>query len=127
MENFRSKSTRERRNMPIENYYSSESGRAGPTNMQDLRSYSTSHTSCNYSSVEPNPNYDKEVKIKRSKSKVMSSSSLKNWTFNDPELQRKKRVVGYKSYAVEGKMKGSFRKSFRWIKNTCNHVVHGLW
>ncbi|XP_059302518.1 uncharacterized protein LOC132054552 [Lycium ferocissimum] len=122
MENFRSKSTRERR-MPIENYNSidsgSGSGRAGPTNMQDLRSYSTSHASYN--------NNDKEVKIKRSKSKVMSSSSLKNWSFNDPEMQRKKRVVGYKAYGVEGKMKGSFRKSFRWIKNACNHVVHGLW
>ncbi|WMV35004.1 hypothetical protein MTR67_028389 [Solanum verrucosum] len=65
--------------------------------------------------------------MKRSKSKVISSSSLKNWSINDPEMQRKKRVVGYKAYGVEGKMKGTLRKSFKWIKNTCNHVVHGLW
>uniref|UniRef100_A0A3Q7GVQ7 Uncharacterized protein n=1 Tax=Solanum lycopersicum TaxID=4081 RepID=A0A3Q7GVQ7_SOLLC len=39
--------------------------------------------------------------MKRSKSKVISSSSLKNWSFNDPEMQRKKRVVGYKAYGVE--------------------------
>ncbi|KAK4365634.1 hypothetical protein RND71_013514 [Anisodus tanguticus] len=95
------------------------SNRAGPTNMQDLRSYSTSHASCN--------NNNKEVKIKRSKSIVMSSSSLKSWSFNDPEMQRKKRVVGYKAYGVEGKMKGSFKKSCRWIKNSCNNLVHGLW
>ncbi|CAN4100083.1 unnamed protein product [Withania somnifera] len=120
MESFRSKSTRERR-MPTNEY---DSGRGGPVSMQDLRSHSTnSHaTSCN-----TNNNEYKEVKIKRSKSKVMSSSSLKNWSFNDPEMQRKKRVVGYKAYGVEGKMKGSFRKSIKWIKNTCNHVVHGFW
>ncbi|KAL3343866.1 hypothetical protein AABB24_027409 [Solanum stoloniferum] len=111
MENFRSMSTREG-NMQIETYYG-----GGPTNMQDLRSYSTN----SYYSYG-----DKEVKIKKSKSRISSSSS-RNWAFNDPELQRKKRVLGYKSYAMEGKMKGSFRKSFRWIKNTCNHVVHGIW
>ncbi|MCD7446799.1 hypothetical protein HAX54_016893 [Datura stramonium] len=114
MENFRSMSTREGR-MQIENYYG-----GGPTNMQDLRSYST-NSYYSYGGM------DKEVKIKKSKSRVSSSSSSRNWAFNDPELQRKKRVLGYKSYAVEGKMKSSLRKSFRWIKNTCNHVVHGFW
>lgn len=98
--------------MQIENYY-------GPTTMQDLRSFSTN----SYYSYGDN----REVKIKKSKSRVSASSSSRNWAFNDPELQRKKRVLGYKSYAVEGKLKGSFRKSFRWIKNTCNHVVHGIW
>ncbi|XP_070026477.1 uncharacterized protein LOC142182237 [Nicotiana tabacum] len=111
MENFRSVSTREGR-MQIENYY------GGPTNMQDLRSFSTnSYVPYSYGGI------DKEVKIKKSK----STASSRNWAFNDPELQRKRRVIGYKSYAMEGKMKGSLRKSFRWIKNTCNHVVHGLW
>ncbi|PHT45876.1 hypothetical protein CQW23_15034 [Capsicum baccatum] len=121
MENFRSKSTRERR-MPTND----NSGKGGTISMQDLRSYSTNSyaTSCNNNN---NSNIDKEVKMKRSKSKVMSSSSLKNWSFNDPEMQRKKRVVGYKAYGVEGKMKGSLRKSIKWIKNTCNHVVHGFW
>lgn len=111
MENFRSKSTRE--------------GRGGPISMQDLRCYSTN----SYATTNNNMSNDdyKEVKIKKSKSKVISSSSLKNWNFNDPEMQRKKRVVGYKAYGVEGKMKSSLRKSLKWIKNTCNHVVHGLW
>ncbi|CAI0419577.1 unnamed protein product [Linum tenue] len=26
---------------------------------------------------------------------------------------------------MEGKMKGSLKKSFRWIKDACNQVVHG--
>ncbi|KAF4356960.1 hypothetical protein F8388_015936 [Cannabis sativa] len=55
-----------------------------------------------------------EAKIKKVKSGVGSTS--KSWSLNDPELQRKKRVAGYKAYVVEGKMKGSFRKSFKWIK-----------
>ncbi|XP_075096484.1 uncharacterized protein LOC142174563 [Nicotiana tabacum] len=114
MENFRSMSTREGR---------MQKAAATPTNMQDLRSYSTSHV--------PYFSMDKEVnKVKKSnnnKSKVMSSSSIKRWNLNDLELQRKRRVVGYKAYAMEGKMKGSLRKSFRWIKDTCNHVVHGWW
>ncbi|KAG5601932.1 hypothetical protein H5410_033302 [Solanum commersonii] len=70
--------------------------------MQDLRSYSTN----SHATTSSNNNNDyTEVKMKRSNSKVISSSSLKNWSFNDPEMQRKKRVVGYKAYGVEGKMK----------------------
>ncbi|CAK9171895.1 unnamed protein product [Ilex paraguariensis] len=113
MENFRSMSTREGR-MQMESYHGDGSN---PTNMHDLRSYSTSYVS----SVQP-PHMGKEViKIKKGKSSV--GPALKSWSFNDPELQRKKRVVGYKVYGVEGKMKGSLRKSFRWIKDTFN----GLW
>ncbi|GLT71552.1 hypothetical protein SLA2020_435620 [Shorea laevis] len=40
------------------------------------------------------------VKLKKGKSGVGSVS--KSWSFSDPELQRKKRVAGYKVYAVEG-------------------------
>lgn len=72
-----------------------------PTSMKELRCYSAG---------------------KKSKSSLSSS-----WGFNDPELQRKRRVASYKVYAVEGKMKGSLRKSFRWIKHTCTNVVHGGW
>ncbi|KAG0486850.1 hypothetical protein HPP92_008945 [Vanilla planifolia] len=41
------------------------------------------------------------------------------------EFQRKKRVAGYKVYSVEGKLKASFRKSIRWLKERYNHVVYG--
>ncbi|XAR49920.1 hypothetical protein NMG60_11004104 [Bertholletia excelsa] len=112
MENFRSKSCRDGRMMKMEGF----SG--GPKSMHDLRSYSVSHAS----SVQ----MGKEVKGKKGKNSF-GSSSLKSWSFSDPELQRKKRVVGYKVYAVEGKMKGSLRKSFKWVKDTCSHVVYGWW
>lgn len=83
----------------------------------DLRCYSASYASC------PPPPMPKEMKLKKGK----SSGSLKGWSLNDPELQRKKRVAGYKVYAMEGKMKGSMRKSFRWIKDRYTQVVYGWW
>ncbi|MFS7916618.1 hypothetical protein Hanom_Chr03g00179361 [Helianthus anomalus] len=39
----------------------------------------------------------------------------KKWSFSDPELQRKKRVASYKAYTMEGKVKGSIKKSLRWV------------
>ncbi|XVF74376.1 hypothetical protein PTKIN_Ptkin13bG0105600 [Pterospermum kingtungense] len=111
MEDFRSKSYRDG-GVQMESYY------GGPSNMQELRCYSANYAT----SVQPNQ-FGKEIKIKKSKSSFGSSS--KSWSFNDPELQRKKRVAGYKVYAVEGKMKGSLRKSFRWIKDTYTQVVYG--
>lgn len=59
-------------------------------------------------------------KLKKSK-----STSGSSWRFSDPEVQRKKRVASYKVYSVEEKVKGSFRKSFKWIKDRYNHVVYG--
>ncbi|KAK4413777.1 hypothetical protein Salat_2790500 [Sesamum alatum] len=113
----------------MEKFSRSKSSREGPAGveprtMHELRSYSTSA----YKPPHQNRDDDfKEVEIKKS-DKSKSSSSKRNWSLSvDPELQRKKRVAGYKAYAVEGRMKGSFRKSFRWIKDTCNHLVHGFW
>ncbi|XP_057453003.1 uncharacterized protein LOC130744859 [Lotus japonicus] len=105
---FRSKSCRDE-SLQTESY---TGGKVAPTRMQDLRCYSA-----NYAGME--------VKIEKGKSRVGRAST--SWSLNDPELQRKKRVAGYKIYAVEGKMKGSLRKSFRWIKNRCNQVVYGWW
>ncbi|KAL3528610.1 hypothetical protein ACH5RR_007932 [Cinchona calisaya] len=123
MENYRSKSTREGRS----NYYGERSSKLSvgpPPSMQELRSYSTSYASYVQPPPQPTMDFNKEGKFKKSKSRVDSSiTRSKSWKFNDPELQRKKRVVSYKAYAVEGKMKGSLRKSFRWIKD----VVHGIW
>ncbi|XP_020099058.1 uncharacterized protein LOC109717610 [Ananas comosus] len=82
-----------------------------------LRSYSTS-----YASSSPAPSRGAgEIEARRSK-------SFKNgWGFIDPELQRKKRVASYKAYSVEGKVKGSFRKSFRWFKDRYHEVLYGWW
>lgn len=44
---------------------------------------------------------------------------------NDPEVKRQRRVVKYKAYAVEGKMKASIRNSLRWVKNKYYQLVHG--
>ncbi|XP_008795587.1 uncharacterized protein LOC103711279 [Phoenix dactylifera] len=45
--------------------------------------------------------------------------------FGDPEMKRRRRVASYKMYSVEGKVKQSIRKSFRWIKGKCSEMVHG--
>ncbi|XP_051113303.1 uncharacterized protein LOC127239267 [Andrographis paniculata] len=110
----------------MDNYSRSRSSREDyarnqqPISMYDLRSYSTSDynpsTSQNQNSYNNN-NFKEMVKGKK------GSKSSKGFTI-DPELQRKKRVAGYKAYGVEGRLKNSFRKSFRWIKDV---VVHGFW
>ncbi|CAL5204867.1 unnamed protein product [Lathyrus oleraceus] len=94
--------------MQLENYY-------GPPKPYDLRSYSSSYVQTS-----------KDLKLKKGKSFSSGSSFSKSLSFvNDPEIQRKKRVASYKMYSVEGKVKGSFRKSFRWLKNKYSEVVYG--
>jgi len=59
--------------------------------------------------------------------KHTKTKSSKVWGLNDPEVKRRKRVASYKVYTVEGKVKGSFRKSFRWLKDKCTEIVYGWW
>ncbi|CAN1136326.1 hypothetical protein LINPERPRIM_LOCUS21020 [Linum perenne] len=91
--------------------------------MQDLRCYSASYAAA-ASSVYPSQTSNS---IKFNKGKSTNGSVSKSWSFNDPELQRKKRVASYKVYTVEGKVKGSFRKSFRWLKDRYSRVANGWW
>ncbi|KAJ9688096.1 hypothetical protein PVL29_014042 [Vitis rotundifolia] len=116
MEDFRSKSCGNGR-MQMESYHG---GGGGPTStgMQDLRCYSASYAH------PPQTQMGNDPKFKKGKS--TNGSLSKAWSFNDPELQRKKRVASYKVYAVEGKMKGSLKKSFRWLKDRYTRVIHGL-
>lgn len=80
----------------------------------DFRSYSASYGTATESNM-----YD----MKKGKSIGRS----KSWGITDPELKRKKRVASYKMYSVEGQVKGSFRKSFRWLKHRYTQVVYGWW
>jgi len=106
---FRSKSCRDEK-LQIE-------GKVTPTSMQELRCYSANYV------YNPNLTCNKEVRMKK-----LGKNTSKSWSFmNDPELQRKKRIVGYKMYGAEGKMKGSLRKSLRWIKNTYTQAIYGRW
>ncbi|KAK2645319.1 hypothetical protein Ddye_020514 [Dipteronia dyeriana] len=115
MEDFRSKSCGDGR---MQGSTAAASAYGGVNGMQDLRCYSARYAS----SVGPQhhpQNLTNDVKLKKGKSK--------SWSLSDPELQRKKRVASYKVYTVEGKVKGTFRKSFRWIKDRCSRVVYGWW
>ncbi|KAI3827153.1 hypothetical protein L1987_01223 [Smallanthus sonchifolius] len=113
MEDFRSKSYNAN-GMQIQPYSN--------TNLQDFRCYSTSHASSS-SQTQMDQN---EPRFKKISSKSTNGSMSKNWSFGDPELQRKKRVASYKAYTVEGKVKGSIKKSFRWIKDKYSQMVYGL-
>jgi hypothetical protein len=46
---------------------------------------------------------------------------------DDAELRRKKRLVVYKVYDVEGKLRSSVRRGVGWIKSRCSRVMYGLW
>lgn len=54
----------------------------------------------------------------------------KSYSFNgpgeDPEVKRRKRVAGYNMYSVEGKLKSSFRSSFKWIKGKFKDNYYNL-
>ncbi|KAJ4820998.1 DUF3511 domain protein [Rhynchospora pubera] len=52
-------------------------------------------------------------------------SSLK--VFTDPDFQRKRRVASYKAIGYHGKVKGSFKDNFKWVKEKCIQVVNGWW
>ncbi|KAL8043390.1 hypothetical protein ABFX02_09G116700 [Erythranthe guttata] len=98
------------------------------SSISDMRSYSTR----NYENPPPYLDYNNRFKDVRSRKEnnggVVSSSSSNRWNYNsDPEFQRKKRVVAYKAYSVNGTMMGSVKRSFRWIKDSCSRVVHRLW
>ncbi|KAJ4722067.1 DUF3511 domain protein, putative (DUF3511) [Melia azedarach] len=56
--------------------------------------------------------------------KIITVHRKSSW-INDPEVKRQRRIAKYKAYAVEGKMKSSFRNGFRWVKNKYCQLVHG--
>jgi hypothetical protein len=39
------------------------------------------------------------------------------------EMKRRRRVAGYKAYAVEGKVKASIRRGLRWMKAKCERIA----
>jgi hypothetical protein len=38
-------------------------------------------------------------------------------------MKRRRRVAGYKAYAVEGKVKASIRRGLRWMKAKCERIA----
>ncbi|XP_030530707.1 uncharacterized protein LOC115741122 [Rhodamnia argentea] len=101
-------------NMQLQTYY------GGP---HELRCYSASYAQAQTNGNFHGDNKRRDFKLKKGKS--TSASASNSWSIADPELQRKRRVASYKMYGVEGKVKGSFRKSFRWLKDRYSQVVHG--
>lgn len=126
MGDYRSNSFAEGR-MQMERYYGPNSIVPSNNPHDQFRSYSVSYASSyepRVTQMDDHANYNnKDSKFKKGKS--VSGSSSNSWSFSDPEFQRKKRVASYKVYTVEGKVKGSFRKSFRWLKDRYSRVIYG--
>ncbi|KAK4368651.1 hypothetical protein RND71_012443 [Anisodus tanguticus] len=118
MDDLRSKSYNDSRK--TYSYTSEGNGYSEPNGFRDVRCYSAS-----YASSSSNNNNNTQMELSSKKGKSSNGSVSKSWSFNDPELQRKKRVASYKVYTVEGKVKGSIKKSFRWIKYSCSKVING--
>ncbi|XP_023744414.1 uncharacterized protein LOC111892593 [Lactuca sativa] len=115
MEDFRSKSYNGNK-MQIEAYNTHN-----PPNIQDFRCHSASYASSSQTQIENTYNNNQTgMEFKKGNS---GGSISRIWSLTDPELQRKKRVASYKAYTVEGKVKGSIKKSFRWIKDKYSKMV----
>ncbi|XP_010468934.1 PREDICTED: uncharacterized protein LOC104749060 [Camelina sativa] len=54
-----------------------------------------------------------------------STTTAAPWKLFDAETKRKKRIATYKAYAMEGKVKATVKKGFRWIKNRYSQIIHG--
>ncbi|KAL2457203.1 Protein of unknown function (DUF3511) [Abeliophyllum distichum] len=97
------------------------------SNMKDFRCYSAPYASSpsgrNKTRMDNNVAAKDQRKLKKGKS--INGSNSKKWSSNYPELQRKKRVASYKVYSVEGKVKGSIKKSLMWTKERYTQVVYG--
>ncbi|MBA0564624.1 hypothetical protein Golob_009553 [Gossypium lobatum] len=108
--------------MQLDTYH----GPPRPSASYDLRCHSAAAYAQSQMAHNYNSGNNRDFKLKKGKSTSASSSS-NPWSFGDPEFQRKKRVASYKMYSVEGKVKGSLRRSFRWLKDKYTQVVYGWW
>ncbi|KAJ0705641.1 hypothetical protein HanLR1_Chr09g0297691 [Helianthus annuus] len=107
MEDFRSKSYNAN-SMQIQPYNNNN-----PPNLQDFRCYSTSHASSSSSQTHMDQN---EPKFKKHNSKSTNGSMSKNWSFSDPEMQRKKRLLAIKHIQLKEKSKGQLRRALDGLK-----------
>lgn len=93
--------------------------------MEDSSSKSYNDKTMQIEAYNTHQSSSSQIRIENNDPSVAKSISRMG-KLTDPELRRKKRIAGYNAYAVEGKVKGSIRKSFRWIKDKCSKMVHGF-
>ncbi|KAL8047578.1 hypothetical protein ABFX02_07G008900 [Erythranthe guttata] len=78
-----------------------------------------------------NPNLVYRVRNSSPSTAVVTSPipSSSSWAYSKydkkSEVKRKRRIISYKAYVVEGKVKASIRSTFRFIKNKYSSIVHG--
>lgn len=107
----------------MEDYYGERRYGDGTMQMESYYGPPPSRPPTSYAQTQMGNGRDLKLK----KGKGISGSFSKSWSFGDRDFQRKKRLASYKMYSVEGKMKGSLRRSFRWLKYKYTQVVYGWW
>ncbi|XP_019186578.1 PREDICTED: uncharacterized protein LOC109181282 [Ipomoea nil] len=66
----------------------------------------------------PPRSYGREREICKAEKSIMWHSKR--------ELKRRRRIVKYNLYSMEGKMKDSFNNGYRWLKRECFRIFHGF-
>ncbi|KAB2596200.1 hypothetical protein D8674_031650 [Pyrus ussuriensis x Pyrus communis] len=98
--------------------------------MEDFRSRSCGHGRSQMESYNGGPASSGVIGCRISGATAPPTQPLKgklatkSWSLSDPKMQRKKRVASYKVYIVEGKLKGSLRKSF-WQRGYAKERMEG--
>ncbi|KAF3324568.1 DUF3511 domain protein [Carex littledalei] len=89
------------------------------------RTQTEAYNRCSSLSCAWQPNQNEPAIAKGKEPQLKRGNSLK--VFTDPDFQRKRRVASYKVVGYHGKVKGSVKDSFKWIKEKCFQVSHGWW
>ncbi|KAG8370486.1 hypothetical protein BUALT_Bualt14G0121800 [Buddleja alternifolia] len=86
----------------------------------------TTTTTTAIQTYNPNPVYRVPYPPRNSNMIISSTASytLSTARSGDSNLKRKQRIMSYKAYAVEGKVKASIRNTFRWVKNKYSSILH---
>lgn len=70
----------------------------------------------------PNGNATMQVRRQGMKHPSKVSSRSKSW-FDSPDMDRRKRIMIYKWYVAQGKIKRSFKKGIKWVKHQCSKIA----
>ncbi|KAL9161259.1 hypothetical protein ABFS82_07G009000 [Erythranthe guttata] len=99
---------------------------------EPTRTTATATATASASAIKANnPNLVYRIRNSSPSTAVVTSPihSSSSWAYSKydkkSEVKRKRRIISYKAYVVEGKVKASIRSTFRFIKNKYSSIVHG--
>lgn len=88
----------------------------------DNRTQAEAYNRCTSLSCAWSPNQNTLAIQDEKGPQLKRGNSLK--VLADLDFQRKRRIVSYRAIGYHGKVKGSVKSSFKWIKEKCAQVAH---